>query len=93
MIFPALGPVEHVFYHVWMRARHLVERPLGLVGSQRCCIHASPWRVEARAGGNDGVSELYVGDSEATALELADQFIAATDDTWRELTVRPAADA
>ncbi|HEY6596384.1 MAG TPA: hypothetical protein VI011_20100 [Asanoa sp.] len=54
-------------------------------------IHASPWRVEARAGGTDGVSEMYSVEDEAAAVELAQRFMAATDDEWRELSPRPPA--
>jgi hypothetical protein len=52
-------------------------------------IHASPWRVEARAGGADGASKVYpVGDQQA-AEDLAQQVMDATGERWRELSTRP----
>jgi hypothetical protein len=54
-------------------------------------VHASPWRVAARAGGADGASSTHPVDSQAAAEALAVEFMQATGDEWRELTVRPEA--
>ena len=56
-------------------------------GRRDVYIYASPWRVEARAGGTEGASTVQPVENEAEALEVAQQWL-ATDDDWRELTVR-----
>lgn len=56
-------------------------------GRRDVYIHASPWRVEARAGGVDGNSTVAEVADEAEALEFAQRWM-KTDDDWRELTVR-----
>lgn len=51
-------------------------------------IYASPWRVVARVGGADGVSETYPVDDEAAARAMVEQAMQDGGD-WVELTVRP----
>jgi hypothetical protein len=46
------------------------------------------WRVQARAGGSEGVSQTTEVENEAAALELAQQWMAGSGDEWREMTVR-----
>jgi hypothetical protein len=64
----------------------------GRTAHKHLYVYASPWRVEARAGGADGASSTYRVDDLAAAEALAVEFMEATDDEWRELTVRPEHD-
>jgi hypothetical protein len=49
-------------------------------------IHTSPWRVEIRAGGAEGVSRVDEVEDEQAAVELAGRWMGDSAD-WRELTI------
>ena len=71
------------------REGHQLRPGTGARGLRRdVFLHSSPWRVEARIGGLNGVSGFYPAADEEAGMKVVAELLAAVDDSWRELTPR-----